>query len=245
MLHMGRCLLYLSIMAKLEWLDFGASNFPDPRQADSEGIVAIGGDLSVTTLLTAYSQGIFPWYNDQQPILWWSPDPRFVMHPSDIKVAKSMRSYFNKKKYRLSMDAAFEKVIFGCQQRMADQDSGGTWITADMYGAYVALHKAGYAHSVEVWDDEELVGGLYGVAIGKVFFGESMFTLKSNASKMAYIQLCKELLKRDYQLIDCQQETGHLGTLGAKAIPRNTFLDRLEQLVHETTDVGSWNNWLE
>ena len=230
-------------MTDFHWLGEELPTFPDPRETDSEGIVAVGGDLSIPTLLAAYQQGIFPWFNEEQPILWWCPDPRFVLFPSELKVAKSMRSYFNQNKFRITYDTSFERVILACKETRRSDQLYGSWITADMVEGYLALHDAGYAHSVEVWDDDKLVGGLYGVGLGKMFFGESMFALRSNASKMGFIDLVRKLQKRGYQLIDCQQETGHLGSLGAKAVPRNDFLDLLQKLVLLPTDRGSWTEW--
>jgi len=231
-------------MSEYHWIDHRLPSFPDPRESDSEGIVAVGGDLSVTTLLTAYQQGIFPWYNDHQPILWWCPDPRFVLYPDDLKVAKSMRPYFNQKKYRISFDQAFEEVMTACGAVRRQGQPYGTWITDDMLSGYSDLHDAGYAHSVEVWDGDTLVGGLYGVALGKMFFGESMFSLRPNASKMGFITLVRILKKRGYQLIDCQQETGHLASLGAQNIRRTDFLDTTKELVHLPTDRGLWTDWI-
>jgi len=231
-------------MSEYNWIDQHLPQFPDPRKADSEGIVAIGGDLSITTLLAAYKQGIFPWYNENQPILWWCPDPRFVLIPDDLKVSKSMRPYFNQKKYKVTFDTSFEKVMRTCGKIQRKDQPTGTWITKDMIEGYIDLHHAGYAHSVEVWDEKELVGGLYGIGIGKIFFGESMFSSSPNASKMGFIHLVRTLKKRGYELIDCQQETGHLASLGAKSIPRSTFLDMLETLVNHPTDRGQWTDWI-
>lgn len=231
-------------MSAYNWIDQQLPQFPDPRKADSEGIVAIGGDLSIQTLIAAYRQGIFPWYNEHQPILWWCPDPRFVLYPDDLKVSKSMRPYFNQKKYDITFDTAFEHVMTTCGEVQRKDQPEGTWITKDMIQGYVDLHHAGYAHSVEVWESNELVGGLYGVGIGKIFYGESMFTLRPNASKMGFIQLVRILKKRGYELIDCQQETRHLASLGATSIPRTTFLDQLELLVNHPTDRGLWTDWM-
>jgi len=231
-------------MSEYYWIDHNLPNFPDPRTADSEGIVAVGGDLSVSTLLSAYQQGIFPWYNDHQPILWWCPDPRFVLYPDDLKVSKSMRPFFNQKKYTVSFDTAFTSVMAACGSIRRKGQPYGSWITDDMIAGYTNLHDAGYVHSVEVWEGKTLVGGLYGVALGKTFFGESMFTLRPNASKMGFITLVQLLKKRGYQLIDCQQETGHLASLGAKSIQRSKFLDQLKDLVHLPTDRGPWTDWI-
>lgn len=208
--------------------------------ADPNGILAVGGDLSPERLLTAYTWGIFPWFNEGEPIIWWSPDPRFVLYPNDLKVSKSMRPYFNQQKFTVTFDTQFEAVMRSCQQQRRKGQFGGTWITEDMVEAYVRLHRLGYAHSVEVWKDQALVGGLYGVALGKVFFGESMFARESNASKFGFISLVKKLQEFDFQLVDCQQETNHLGSLGARAIDRKVFLDLLKKNQEEETLVGSW-----
>ena len=181
--------------------------FPDVEESTEEGIVAVGGDLSVERLILAYSKGIFPWYSsDKSPILWWSPDPRFVLFPENLIVSKSMRPYFNQNKFQVTWDQNFEDVIINCQ-KIDREDQPGTWITSKMLASYIQLHKKGYAHSVEVWLGNELVGGLYGISLGKVFFGESMFAKVSNASKFGFISLVKQLKQKGFLLIDCQQET--------------------------------------
>lgn len=217
--------------------------FPHPEMADHNGILAVGGDLSPERLLTAYTWGIFPWFNEGEPIIWWSPDPRFVLFPDELKVSKSMRPYFNQKKFTVTLDTHFEEVMRGCQTTPRQWQFGGTWITEDMVAAYVRLHELGYAHSVEVWKEEELVGGLYGVALGKVFFGESMFARETNASKFGFITIVKKLQEQGFQLIDCQQETNHLRSLGARAIDRKEFLAILQKNQAEETLVGSWAGW--
>ncbi len=222
------------------WIPDNAMIFPDPMLANSEGILAVGGDLSAERLLLAYRMGIFPWFNPEDPIVWWSPDPRFVLFPDNLKVSKSMRPYFNKPKFQLTFDKAFEEVMRHCQNVKRKGQMGGTWITEDMIAGYCELHEAGYAHSVEVWEAEELVGGLYGVAIGNCFFGESMFTKVSNASKFGFISLVHHLKARGYQLIDCQQNTQHLKSLGAQDIRRKRFLDLLKLYVNEPTEIGKW-----
>lgn len=218
--------------------------FPDVEESSEEGIVAVGGDLSVERLILAYSKGIFPWYSDDSPILWWSPDPRFVLFPENLIVSKSMRPYFNQNKFQVTWDQNFEDVIKNCQ-KICREDQPGTWITSDMMRAYIKLHKKGYAHSVEVWLGKELVGGLYGVSLGKVFFGESMFAKVSNASKFGFISLVKQLIKRDFVLIDCQQETKHLESLGASAIKRKDFIEFLNNNEIEETYLGSWENYFK
>lgn len=202
----------------------------------------MGGDLSIPRLLKAYRQGIFPWYNAGEPIAWWSPNPRFVLFPDQLKVSKSMRPYFNQKKFTVTLDQHFERVMRACAQRPR-RPYEGTWINEDMVAAYTELHHLGYAHSVEVWQDDELVGGLYGIALGRVFFGESMFARVSNASKFGFITLVRTLQARGFELIDCQQETPHLGSLGAEAIPRKQFVRLLNQLCPGEGERGNWGEW--
>jgi leucyl/phenylalanyl-tRNA--protein transferase len=217
--------------------------FPDVEESTEEGIVAMGGDLSAERLILAYSKGIFPWYSsDKSPILWWSPDPRFVLFPENLIVSKSMRPYFNQNKFKVTWDQNFEDVIKNCQ-KIDREDQLGTWITNKMLAAYIQLHKMGYAHSVEVWLDNELVGGLYGISLGKVFFGESMFAKVSNASKFGFISLVNQLKQKGFLLIDCQQETKHLESLGANAIKRKDFIDILNHNNIEETYIGSWENY--
>lgn len=222
------------------WLDADDLSFPHPDLASPDGLLAVGGDLSAERLLLAYRWGIFPWYTERDPILWWSPDPRFVLYPPELKVSKSMRPYFNQEKYRATFDQDFPAVIRACQQTRR-QGQLGTWITHDMRKAYIRLHELGFAHSVEVWEGEQLVGGLYGLALGRVFFGESMFARASNASKFGFISLVRRLEARGYRLIDCQQETAHLASLGARAIPRNEFLQQLQGIDEEPTERGAWS----
>lgn len=217
--------------------------FPNPELAEEKGLLAIGGDLSPERILLAYSMGIFPWYNPGEPILWWSPDPRFVLYPEELKISKSMRPYFNQGKFRVTADHAFEAVIKNCKMQLR-HGQAGTWITESMQEAYVALHRLGYAHSVEVWNkDNKLVGGLYGIALGKVFSGESMFAHESNASKFGFISLVQKLRDLQYNLVDCQQETQHLGSLGARPIARDKFLEIMQKNPLDDTHIGSWHNW--
>jgi leucyl/phenylalanyl-tRNA---protein transferase len=227
------------------WLDDNEISFPSADQATPEGVLAIGGDLSPERLLFAYQLGIFPWFNEDDPILWWSPDPRFVLFPKELVVAKSMRPYFNQGKFKATLDHDFEAVMRGCQQQYRPGQGGGSWITEDMITAYSTLHRAGFAHSVEVWEGEELVGGLYGLSLGKVFFGESMFARRSNASKFGFISLVQKLHELDFWLVDCQQETQHLGSLGARAIPRTEFCALLKKNELEDTRRGNWAEWLK
>lgn len=200
--------------------------FPDPRATDAEGLLAIGGDLLPETLVKAYSIGAFPWFNEDDPILWWCPDPRLVLFPAEIKVSKSMKQVLKKGDFSFSMDTCFEEVIQHCRDLRLDE---GTWISPEIAAAYTTMHHLGIAHSVEVWLKEELVGGFYGLQLGKVFFGESMFSKVSNASKAALIYFCLHCLREGIQVIDCQQSTPHLMSLGAKEISRDDFLELLEK----------------
>lgn len=215
--------------------------FPPLEMATPEGIVAYGGDLSVDRLLLAYRNGIFPWYSDDTPILWWNPDPRFVLFPEQLKVSKSMRQLLRQKKFEIKYDLAFEQVLEACQ-KIPRKDQDGTWITDEMQGAYITLHKLGIAHSAEAYLDGVLVGGLYGVQLGKVFFGESMFTHQSNASKAAFIQTIEQFKTIGIELVDCQVHTDHLESLGAAHIKRDVFMDKLNFLVNQKVEVN-WKNW--
>ena len=202
--------------------------FPDPVQADDEGLVAVGGDLSIERLLLAYRSGIFPWFIHDDLVYWFSPNPRCILIPEEIKISKSMRQILNQKQFEITFNKAFEAVMRGCATaKRPHQES--TWITEDFIEAYVALHKNGYGHSVEVWQQGELVGGLYGVALGKVFFGESMFSNVSNASKAALITLALKLQAEHYHFIECQLYTPHLGSLGAKAVSLEDYLNLLSR----------------
>ena len=201
--------------------------FPNPELADDDGLLAVGGDLSEDRLLLAYSMGIFPWYADDQPILWWSPDPRLVLIPAELKISRSLRQTMKKGPFTIKMDTAFADVIRSCAE-MRREGQQGTWITEEMIEAYIRLHHAGYAHSVESWQEGKLVGGLYGIALGKAFFGESMFAKKSSASKIALVSLAEYLRALDYSFIDCQVTTEHLKSLGAREIPRSEFLRMLK-----------------
>ena len=212
--------------------------FPPPELAEENGLLAVGGDLSAKRLLLAYSKGIFPWYSAGEPILWWSPSPRLVIIPDEFKVPSRLSRFIKQKKYKVTMDHAFQQVIAGCASA-ADRQHKGTWIDDDMIEAYTLLHEMGYAHSVECWMDDELVGGLYGIALGKIFFGESMFSRQSNASKVAFVYLAEKLLERGFDLIDCQLKTEHLMQFGAREIPGTEFQDLLVRSVTlETT--GKW-----
>jgi len=218
--------------------------FPSVEEAEDWGGIALGGDLSANRLLLAYRSGIFPWYDVGQPIIWHAPDPRFVLFPDELRVSKSMRPIFNQNKFTYSLDTDFQAVIRQCQQQKR-QGQHGTWITEEMLEAFCYMHKLGHAHSVEVWQNRELVGGLYGVSLGSIFFGESMFTRVSNASKAGFITLVHELKKRDFSLIDSQVHTSHLESLGAREIPRKTYMKLLKHGLKARSYRGSWTSWLE
>jgi leucyl/phenylalanyl-tRNA--protein transferase len=214
--------------------------FPHPLEADPSGMLAVGGDLSPERLILAYQHGIFPWYNEGEPILWWFPNPRCVLFPEKIYISKSMRPYFNQEKYRVSYDNHFTKVIKQCKS-VPREGQGGTWISEDMSQAYISLHALGIAHSVEVWDrEDQLIGGLYGISIGKIFFGESMFALKSNASKFALISLAQKLADEKYTLIDCQQDTPHMKSMGAELISSTIFYQYCKENLTRDTRAGKW-----
>ena len=213
--------------------------FPSPHLASQEGLLAVGGDLSVKRLLLAYSLGIFPWYSEGEPILWWSPEPRLVLYPDEFKISRSLNKVIKKGTFNVTMDQAFEEVISECARiRLENQE--GTWIVDDMVSAYCRLHTAGFAHSVEAWKDGRLAGGLYGVSLGRCFFGESMFTRVNNASKVALVTLVKHLKARCFALIDCQIATAHLKRLGAREISRARYLEELAQALNTPTLQGRW-----
>jgi leucyl/phenylalanyl-tRNA--protein transferase len=213
--------------------------FPSPHLATKEGLLAVGGDLTPSRLLLAYSTGIFPWYSEGEPILWWSPDPRLVLYPDELKVSKSLTKTIKKEKFRVTIDDAFEQVIKECA-RVRLENMEGTWIVDDMVRAYCQLHESGFAHSVEAWEGDRLAGGLYGVSLGKSFFGESMFTRISNASKVAFVALVKSLQHQNFAMIDCQITTGHLTRFGAREIPREHYLDELNKSLNSPTLRGKW-----
>ena len=196
--------------------------FPPVTMADDEGLLAIGGDLSTERLLTAYKNGIFPWYNEDEPICWWCPNPRFVLFPKELKVRKSMQTVLNNGTFRFTINKAFDKVIANCKS-ITRKGQDGTWIQPEVIAAYTKLHQLGFVVSAEAWKDGELAGGLYGVLLGKIFFGESMFSKQSNASKFAFINLVRHLQKQQVALIDCQVYTSHLESLGARMIDRKLF----------------------
>ncbi len=213
-------------------------HFPSPETASAEGLLAVGGDLSTDRLLEAYRCGIFPWYGTGQPILWWSPDPRMVLFPDQLKISRSLRKTLRHSGFRVTLDNAFRQVIEGCAEPRRGQP--GTWITAEMQDAYCDLHAAGHAHSVETWIGRDLVGGLYGVALGGAFFGESMFSRTTDASKVALVHLVRQLEAWGYRLIDCQVTSAHLSSLGAEEIPRSTFLSLLGHALGLPGQSGSW-----
>ncbi len=214
-------------------------SFPHPLLADQSGILCVGGDLNPKRLILAYSHGIFPWYSEGDPIIWWFPDPRCVLFPDKLKVAKSMRPLFNQKRFRVTYDERFSEVIDQCS-KLERKDQEGTWLTDEMISAYKTLHNGGIAHSVEVWQGEKLVGGLYGIALGKIFFGESMFSLEKNASKFGFITLVNHLITRGYVLIDCQQDTPHMRSLGAELLSADEFYQYCENNLNVETDPGKW-----
>ncbi len=205
-------------------------SFPPPHLAIKEGLLAVGGDLSVERLVLAYRNGIFPWYSEGEPILWWSPDPRLVLYPEDLRISKSLRKVIKRKLFNITCDKTFESVIQACAQTKRSYGEG-TWITNEMKAAYYKLHRQGYAHSVEAWRHGELAGGLYGISIGRAFFGESMFSRISNASKVAFVTLVEYLKRRRFTLIDCQVRTDHLIRFGAIELPRKLFLEQLAKAV--------------
>lgn len=212
------------------FLSRNADNFPDVESANEDGLLAFGGNLELNTLLTAYRKGIFPWYNPDEPICWYCPDPRFVLFPGKLKVSKSMKVIVKKNEFTFSIDKDFAGVIKNC--RIATRKTGpGTWITDEIEKAYTILFEKGYAHSAEAWCNGELAGGLYGVQMGKVFFGESMFANKNNASKFAFTKYVENLAKNGIALVDCQVYTPHLESLGAEFIRRKKFIDFLNKLI--------------
>ncbi|HQH17151.1 MAG TPA: leucyl/phenylalanyl-tRNA--protein transferase [Smithella sp.] len=205
--------------------------FPPPELADDDGLLAVGGDLSVNRLVLAYSMGIFPWSSDDTPILWWSPDPRPVIFPGRLKIPRTLRQTMKKGIFRITTNAAFEDVIRNCAT-ISRKGQDGTWINHDMIEAYIRLHKAGYAHSVEAWDGDELAGGLYGIILGRAFFGESMFAKKSDASKVAFATYALTLAEKGFELIDCQVTTAHMKRFGAVEIPREEFMNHLQKALN-------------
>jgi leucyl/phenylalanyl-tRNA---protein transferase len=235
-------------MSDIVWLDETLSLFPDVSTAltEPDGLLAVGGDLSISRLVEAYRNGVFPWYEEDQPILWWSPNPRCVLYPDQLHISRSLKKALRKSDYRITFDQAFMSVMQCCAESRHDQD--GTWITSDMLGAFEQLHASGIAHSVEVWhtdseDKQQLVGGLYGIAMGSVFFGESMFSRRTDASKIALHSLSQQLLAWGFNLIDCQVHSDHLESLGANTIERTTFISHLDQHIDDPRQ-SFWNRKL-
>jgi leucyl/phenylalanyl-tRNA--protein transferase len=227
------------IPGMIPWL--GADDpFPPVTSALAEpnGLLAAGADLSPARLVDAYRRGIFPWFNPGQPILWWSPDPRMVLCPGELKVTRSLAKVLRNRAYEVRADSSFRDVMLACAEPRPEQD--GTWITAEMVDAYCALHEQGLAHSVETWIDGELAGGLYGVALGRMFYGESMFARAPDASKIALVHLVRRLARMGCGMIDCQVHTEHLASLGAREIPRAEFMRKLAELVNYASPTGRW-----
>ncbi|MHB0776477.1 leucyl/phenylalanyl-tRNA--protein transferase [Halomonas sp. WWR20] len=224
----------------LPWLPAHPVQFPDVSHAldEPDGLLAAGGSLTPAWLLAAYRRGIFPWFSEGQPILWWSPDPRLVLFPQELKVRRSLAKRVRNGGFRVTFDNAFAEVMHACATIRAETD--GTWITPEMEAAYCALHDKGYAHSVETWHEGRLVGGLYGISLGRIFFGESMFSLMRDASKVALVHLTRHLGAHGVELIDCQVHTTHLASLGARDIARATFIDYLERHAHQEPPTGLW-----
>ncbi len=212
--------------------------FPPPHLAE-EGLLAVGGDLSVQRLVLAYSMGIFPWYSGDEPILWWSPDPRMMLFPSEFHLSRSLARVLKRGHFRITFDTAFERVVVACAQApRPGQD--GTWITSEMAAAYLRLHEAGFAHSIECWEGEELAGGLYGISLGAAFFGESMFSHQANASKVALAALVERALRNRWQFIDCQVPTDHLRRMGAREVARADFLADLKKALRKPARPEPW-----
>ena len=217
------------------------SLFPPTEEAEGDGLLAVGGDLTKERLLAAYSKGVFPWYEAGQPILWWSPDPRLVLIPEELKISRSLHKALRKQQFEIRFDSAFQQVIKACAD-VRTQQGEGTWIIPEMQQAYTELHQDGFAHSVESWLDGELAGGLYGISLGQCFFGESMFSTRNDSSKVALVALVEFSKQVGIKMIDCQMTTSHLLSLGAREIKRKVFLQNLKIHLEEPTLKGSWNN---
>ena len=215
-------------------------SFPSVEQATPDGLLAIGGDLRTERLLEAYRHGIFPWYSEGQPILWWSPDPRTVLFPEQLHISRSLQRSLRPGFFTVTADHRFETVVRQCAEPRSQHPEGGTWITAAMIDAYTALHEQGYAHSVETWKGDALVGGVYGVAIGSAFFAESMFTKVDDASKVALVSLIRQLRRWGFRVVDCQQSSPHVLRLGAQEVPRHIYLQHLTKAVAQPGRLGRW-----
>ena len=213
--------------------------FPHPEASEPSGLLALGGDLSPERLLLAYSAGIFPWYSEGQPILWHSPDPRCVLEPQELRVSRSLAKTLRRGRFEVRLDTAFEAVIRACAE-IPRPEQDGTWITPEMQQAYLELHRRGFAHSAEAWEQGRLVGGLYGVSLGSAFFGESMFAVSSDASKTAFVVLVRQLARWNFELVDCQLHTEHLARFGARLWPRRRFLTALARCLEHDTRRGVW-----
>ena len=226
-------------MVELNWLQHNSTDFPALQAAlvEPNGLLAVGGDLSHARLLEAYRRGIFPWYEEDQPIMWWSPDPRSVLFLDELHVSRSLRKIIRQNDFTVRIDHDFPQVISNCAGPRRNGD--GTWITSDVFHSFVELHEMGVSHSVEVWRQDQLVGGLYGIAMGKIFFGESMFSRQPNMSKIALYYLVQKLIEDGFALIDCQVHNDHLATMGAREIPRSVFVEQLEN----TIDSPLTSNW--
>jgi leucyl/phenylalanyl-tRNA---protein transferase len=228
----------------ITWLETSSHNsFPPVEQAFDDGLLAAGGDLSTKRLLSAYRHGIFPWFNKNDPILWWSPDPRMVLFTDHTKISKSLKKTLRNTDIHISMDRAFDQVMLACSAPRSNQPldpENSSWIHPQMIAAYTSLHQQGFAHSVECWQDNKLIGGLYGVAIGHAFFGESMFSMVRDSSKIALIALCQQLSRWGYPLIDCQVHSDHLASLGAKEISRHDFIKQLNHLCPQAQELTNW-----
>lgn len=224
----------------IDWLEADHFTFPDPASAldDPNGLLATGGDLSPERLVIAYRSGIFPWYEEGSPILWWSPEPRAVVRPKEIRISRSLKRRIERGDYEISVDRAFRDVISACAAPRPNSE--GTWITDAMISAYCELHRRGYAHSFEAWQDHELVGGLYGISLGRLFFGESMFSRAADASKVAFVRLAELMSRWEFPLIDCQIPNPHLTSLGAVEIPRAEFLRCVAQFGQPPDRTGEW-----
>jgi leucyl/phenylalanyl-tRNA--protein transferase len=218
-----------------------ARDFPpvDTALTEPNGLLCTGADLAPESIIAAYTRGIFPWFSDGQPILWWSPDPRMVLFPDEFKISKSLAKTISRRPFEVRFDSAFSEVISACSEPR--REDGGTWIVPEMRVAYAALHARGIAHSIESWREGKLVGGLYGLALGRMFFGESMFARETDASKVALVALVEKLKRDGFELIDCQQETRHLASFGARPIPRLQFVQRLEELINSHQPKSAWH----
>lgn len=220
--------------------DTPETQFPSPNSASEEGLVAVGGEITTKRVLSAYRQGIFPWYSEDQPVLWWSPEPRAILYPDGIKISRSLKKTLRRNKFSITADTAFSEVVKACAGLRTQSPTGGTWITAEMMDTYNRLHQLGYGHSIEVWDQEKLVGGLYGLSLGSAFFGESMFSHQPDASKLALVSLAKFSKSSGIDFIDCQLPTDHLASMGAINISRKEYLRILEAALKHQDHTKCW-----